>query len=477
MASHPKQSMKKTSIQRLAGGLLALGAYGGTLHGQSSDALLKKLVDKGILTGQEAAELKKESDGGFDKAYRTKSGMPDWVTSLKIYGDLRARYETLQTDNDTPGALQPNKDRAGFRFRLRTGMTATLKDSFEVGFRLASGEPSGAFGGDPNSSNVTFQDNASKKFVWIDLAYGKWTPINTGPWLVSGTIGKMENPFVADMAFDMDYTPEGAAIQGAYAINESHSLKWNGAVFMTDEINQGSQASDDPMLFGVQLRYEAKWTSELATSLGLAWYTLKDAENLGNLAVPNNRVGNTRYGKSVPGSVTRLAGSLVNDYYPVVADAAVTYTLKSFPGYAGKFPIRVAGEYIENPGADRQNNAYWAGVFFGKASKKGTWEASYRFKRLEADALYEEFVDSDFSAYYEAIPGGSVASSGSAPGQRAGTGIQGHIFRAGYAPSDSFQLGMTYLLSELINPAFVGTPSKRAESGAHRLQVDATWKF
>ena len=464
-------------MKRLAAGLLVLGAYAGTLHGQSSDALLKKLVDKGVLTSQEAAELKKETDAGFDQAYRTRTGMPDWVNSLRIYGDIRTRFETLQTDNDTPGALQPNKDRAGFRFRLRTGMTATLKDSFELGFRLASGETSGTFGGDPNSSNVTFQDNASKKFLWIDLAYGKWTPINKGPWLLSGTIGKMENPFVVDLAFDVDYTPEGAAIQGAYAINDSHSLKLNSAVFVLDEINQGSQASDDPMMFGVQLRYDAKWTPELTTSLGVAWYPIKDPENLGNLAVPNNRVGNTRYAASVPGSVTKLAGSLVDDYDPVVADAAITYTLKSFPGYTGKLPIRIAGEYVENPGADRRNSAYWVGFFFGKAGKKGTWEASYRFKRLESDALYEEFVDSDFSAYYETIPGGSVAASGSAPGQRAGTGIQGHIFRVGYAPSDSFQLGVTYLLSELINPAFVGTPPKRAESAAQRLQVDATWKF
>src|ERR1043166_6761563 len=115
--------MKQPSIKRLAGGLLVLGAYAGTLHGQSNDALLKKLVDKGILTTQEAAELKKESDAGFDKGYRTKSGMPDWVTAMRIYGDIRIRYESLTTDNDTPGASQPNKDRVGFRFRLRTGVT------------------------------------------------------------------------------------------------------------------------------------------------------------------------------------------------------------------------------------------------------------------------------------------------------------------------------------------------------------------
>jgi hypothetical protein len=476
-ATHPMKRYSAKCLVRSLVALGALGAAGDCLYAQSSDALLNKLVEKGILSTQEATELRKEADGGFNKTYRTKSGLPEWVDALKIYGDVRLRYEFFHTDNDAPGEAAPNKDRTRFIYRLRTGMTATLKDSFEVGFRIASGEPTGAFGGNPISSNQTFQDNGSKKSLWIDLAYGKWTPVNSGPWLLSGSFGKIENPFVADMAFDADYTPEGAGIQSSYAINGSHSLKLNGAAFVLDEINQGSQASDDPMLFGVQLRHEAKWTPELTSSIGLSWYTLKDEENLGNGAVPNVQVGNTRYGASVPGSATKLAGSLVYDYYPVVVDAALTYTLKSFPAYPGKFPIRIAGEYMENPGAETRNNGYWAGVFFGKAGKKGTWEASYRFKRVEADAWYEEFIDSDYSAYYQTIPGGSAAASGSAPGHRAGTGIQGHIFRIGYASSDSFQLGATYLLSELINPPLVGTPLRRAESGAHRFQVDATWKF
>ena len=101
--------MKQTSIKLLAGAFLVLTAFAGVAHGQSNDALLQKLVDKGILTTQEAGELKKESEGEFDKAYRTKAGLPDWVTSLKIYGDLRVRYESFHTDNDAagPGELIP----------------------------------------------------------------------------------------------------------------------------------------------------------------------------------------------------------------------------------------------------------------------------------------------------------------------------------------------------------------------------------
>ena len=56
--------------------------------------------------------------------------------------------------------------------------------------------------------------------------------MRTSAWQVSTTIGKMENPFAfSDMVFDADYTPEGAALQLVYTINDQHSLKLNGGAF------------------------------------------------------------------------------------------------------------------------------------------------------------------------------------------------------------------------------------------------------
>ena len=116
--------MKSNPAKRIVPSLIVAGAFGAQvleLPAQSNDALLNKLVEKGVLNTQEAAALKKEVDAGSDKADRTRTGLPEWVTALKIYGDLRARYEFFHTDNDTPGALEPNKDRSRFRhWRLRT---------------------------------------------------------------------------------------------------------------------------------------------------------------------------------------------------------------------------------------------------------------------------------------------------------------------------------------------------------------------
>jgi len=454
---------KNKTRSTVAAAVLASAVCAPFAHAQSNDALLDKLVEKGTITAKEANELRQESDAGFVKSLQVRNGMPDWVTTMKLYGDFRGRFDQVATDNSVPGG--PNVDRNRYRYRLRTGVTATLKDSFEVGFRLTSADPDGSFGGDPISGNTTMQNGASKKFVFIDLAYGKWTPVKTGPWLVSGTFGKMENPIVAsDIVFDSDYTPEGLAIQAGYDLNTEHALKFNGGFFALDEFNQGASGQrpfNDPYFLAGQVRLESKWSPKIQTSLGVTWISIYGSTALLTANVPNRNVGNTR----------NVAGGLVNNYTPIIGDAFMTYTLDSFPLYPGTFPIKFGGDYMVNTSAATMNTGYTLGVTFGKAAKKGTWELGYKYKYLEADANYEEFLDSDTGAYSQA----ASAITGASAGYNAGTGVRGHNFRIAYAPSDSFTVSATYYLFDLINPSIVaGLPT---ESRAGRLQVDAMWKF
>jgi hypothetical protein len=73
---------------------------------------------------------------------------------------------------------EPNfVDRSRFRYRIRPGIVATIKDNFEVGFRLTSSEAQGTFGGDPISGNTTFQDNASK-VRWRLHSRGIWAAVH-----------------------------------------------------------------------------------------------------------------------------------------------------------------------------------------------------------------------------------------------------------------------------------------------------------
>jgi hypothetical protein len=437
-------------------------AAGSAVSAQAQDALLNKLVQKGLLTQQEAEDLKKESDAGFDKAYRTRTGLPEWVTQLRLFGDVRGRVEGFWTENNAAASDSFNNDRWRMRYRLRAGMVATFKDNLELGFRLTSDENVGNFGGDPISANTTMQDNGSKKFIFVDQAYGKWTPFRKDSWSLGGTIGKMENPFnFSTMVFDDDYTPEGVALQSIINLNKSHVIKLNGGFFWLDEIAQGSDSKNDSFMLGAQARWDAKWTDHVDSSLGLAILAITDEQSLTNFAVPNVNVGNTRFAN----------GALMEDYTPVVVDAAIGYTFDSAPCYKGKFPIRLAGTFLHNPGASDENNGYEVGMAFGKSGKKGTWEVSHRWRHLEADAWYEEVTDSDLGAFNQMPP----ASFGLGGGYRAGTGLEGHIFKASYSPYDALTFSLTYYWAHLIDEPIVGT--KHAESGQSRLQVDAVWKF
>ena len=45
------------------------------------------------------AENQQDSAADMNKAMNSKFQMPDWVTSYKIYGDFRGRFDEQTTDN------------------------------------------------------------------------------------------------------------------------------------------------------------------------------------------------------------------------------------------------------------------------------------------------------------------------------------------------------------------------------------------
>ena len=479
--------MKLSALKRAA---LAAGVVSSTFIGvttgqaQAVDSLLDKLVDKGVLTSKEAGELREESDRNFTKAYQVKSGMPDWVTALKINGDFRGRYDGIFFDNDvntrtvnpTTGAVTPNAavDRSRFRYRFRLGLTAVMAENFEVGLRLTSSDPSGSFGGDPISGNSSFQDNGSKKFIYVDLAYGKWSFLNSKPANASITVGKMENPFASELLYDNDYTPEGAGLAGTFRFGDVHSIKVGAGAFMLDEI---SLDSSDPYLLGAQVKWDAAWTKRLNTSLGAGIMSIQNVFALTNGAVPNVQRGNSR---SLVG--TNSVNAPAYFFNPLFVTGSIGYTLDEVPFYSGAFPITLMGEYVNNPGADASasvpgqaaynggNQAWTAGITFGKAGKKKTWEVSYRYRYLGANFWYEEFVDSDFGATYQSALARSDISSSSIYG--AGTNVRGHLAKASYSPNNALTLSVSYALSTLIQAVPSGS-----ESQTGRLIVDAVLKF
>lgn len=451
---------------------LAVAGFGAQAHAQSSDALIDKLVGKGILTVKEANDLKEETDKDFTKAYSIKSGLPEWVTSFKFNGDFRGRFE----ENNAVDSLYHARDR--YRYRVRLQATATMWDDIEVGLRLASGnfqtESGGTLvGGQPITANTDLNSLGSRKPIWVDAAYAKWTPIHTGDWTLTAIIGKMDNPFaLSNMIWDYDIDPEGGALQAVYNINDKHTLKFNGAIFVLDELNQSPPPGSpfpaaalkqgaDPYVFGGQLLLESKWTPKFETSLGIAAFNIANTDSLSAFLQPFYNSGNTR---------NAATGALINNYNPIIGTGAVTYKLDRFPLYGEGFPIKFSGEYMENPGAPMNNVGYRVGVTLGKAGKKGLWEVNYRYQRLEADAWFDALVDDDNGAFYT-TGHPLLAGTGKANGWFGGTNVRGHLVQATYNFTDFWNFTFTYYLNELI----INAPAAKSDSG--HFMADMMWKF
>ena len=428
---------------------------------QKSKALEEQLnqkmkgIDRKRELDAEAADAKFKEAASKESTSLFKT--PDWLTSVRLINDLRLRYdEVFAPDDDFVSRWR-------IRPRLRLGGIATLKDDFEIGFRIASTPSVGKdSGGDPVSYNQTFEDNASRKPIGVDWAFARWTPIHTDRWNGSFAAGKMENPpNFTENVFDVDYTPEGFAEQFSLKLNPSHTAS---AYFGQYVLDEEQFSSKDPWLFVEQLRLESKWNKHINTAFMVAGLSIANPESLTTANVPNSNHGNTR----------NAQGVLLNDYQLLITDGSITYNLERFPLYKGPFPIKLFGEYIHNFGASRDNVAYSFGPSFGRVTQtgnvqKGNWEISYRYQELQGDANYEELTASDNGAWYRSRPVAEPGPGTFTPTFLNGLNLRGHAFRLAYAPIDSLVMDARVWLNESIR--------ERDSVDGVRFIFDLVWKF
>src|SRR3954470_12566745 len=140
-------------------------------HSQSADALINKLIEKGILTTKEGEDLRQQTGKDAAKPSLDRTPLPAWISTLRFGGDFRGRFDGIYPSD--PAFVDRNR----FRYRLRYGVVATMENDFEVGFRITSFDVINNAGGNPVSNNSTLQGNGTKKFLGIDLAYARWSGI------------------------------------------------------------------------------------------------------------------------------------------------------------------------------------------------------------------------------------------------------------------------------------------------------------
>jgi len=450
--------MKNKKVSWTAAGAVASVALCAGAAAQSSDALLDKLVQKGVLTAEEAKALRNETKKDFDKAYSAKSGLSAWVTSLKFNGDFRARYDGVFQDQSNSGPGNAVEDRHRLRYRLRFGVTADLSDHFEVGLRLGSGEVGSAapsLGGSPFSANTTLNNDASRKFIFVDLAYAKWKPAD---WF-SADVGKMNNAFwFTDMVMDPDYNPEGAQQKATLALNESQKIGFTAGEFaiLENYSASGTGANNDVYLFMGQVDWSAKWTDILSSRIGVAAYAFAH-QNATATPISAPAASTTTLESFLNQNGTPAFGPGAQNFNPIIVRGEVTYTLDSFPLFAGPFPITIGAEYANNPGAHSLatgDQAYNLGGSLGSARKKGNWQLSYNYKNIGTAAVWHGLNDDDFGF-----------------NAKGGTDVRGHQVIASYRVFDPMTFNLRFMRTAQINNA----PGTSAEQT--RLLADLVWAF
>ena len=415
--------MKNNMTKALGLGVLAGFAAMSAEAGESS-SLLKKLVEKGVITEGEAAVLAEEANNEWNDA----AALPSWVNSMTLKGDLRLRYEQKQ-NGDAHAETSGRPARHRFRYRFRFGGTADIGNGWKAGFRLASG------GTNPNSTNTTMDDHQQNDDIYIDQAYASWSG---NGFTVYG--GKMPSQDKTGFKFskailDGDITPEGLQVHYNDIEFGSTTVGINTGVWIQDE---NKDDSNDEYLYLYQIASSTSLSDTMKLDLAWGGYTSQGGQF--DDTIHSDNAGNDS-GENF--SISSL-------------DAALS--IKQGPG------VKLYGSLIENHAADTAADGLLYGVKFGSAKKAGQWEASIEYRELEANSVYDDYSDSDFGAY----------GTGSNAGQYYnGTDVEGIVLKSKYNLYDNVQLGFTWYRTE--NNDADGSIENPNEND--RFQFDAVFKF
>ncbi|HET7203014.1 MAG TPA: putative porin [Steroidobacteraceae bacterium] len=429
---------------------------------QSDNAELKALADRreaemDYLKAQ-TRELREEGAVASNEVAKIKG--TDWAGKIKFKGDLRMRSENIEQErvvrvDDTTAAIDDAADRNRTRIRARFGFDATVTDNVKATLQLASGDSS-----DNRSTNQTIGNSATKKSIWLDQAYIDWKlPYLAGTNLL---LGKMKYPFWRpgqSMFYDGDVNPEGVALifdRGMlFGSLYGHQLWENGP-------SDPEAITEDSFMVGLQAGLKFALAGG-ETRVALHYYDVMGAEGFNPFATGSAN-GNTTVSRTLP-TTTSSTQVLLYDYDVLMGGAEMGLTVANLP-------LSLWADYAQNiaSGVEDDETAYAVGAVLGKASNPKTWEIGLSFQEIGKDALFAQYIDSDF--------GDGVADA------------DGWVLKAGYAPVKNFTINGTYLLNtrNLCGPVTSATdprPTNRQclpggeeyELDYDRLQIDFNYKF
>lgn len=374
--------MRKSFIGLLIFGIIGLwGATPSFATSTSVDALIDKLVEKGILTEKEgnALELEIAGDEKMIREEGFQQGLPEWVKNAKLKGDFRLRYQYERKETDADA-------RTRGRIRYRLGLDTKVNDQMNVALGIASGAD------DPRSTNQTFTDTFERPDVRMDLAYAEYRPLESVKLQLIGGIFPRSNYLwtPTDLLWDSDVNPQGGALHWEQTLNNQWTPYLNTGLLVIDEISSTSSDKVDPFLYYTQAGTKFKHDDFSANVAG-TYYAFNGLKG----SCPDwSAATNTGITSSSNGSCT---GSLTYDYDSAGASAelalATPFEIEAIP------EIGIFGDFIANIDGNKINDhTGWSmGAKIGDKKVAGPrqWQLKYIFANLGKDAFVDFTPDSD----------------------------------------------------------------------------------
>ncbi|MHC4927436.1 MAG: putative porin [Planctomycetota bacterium] len=423
--------------------LLALGFFAGPAGTAQADEIaeLRELMEQQYeqmrqvqnrLIALEKSQV--EQGQTIEKIEKEGFTIPEtmsWIEKVTLYGDFRYRYEY----RDRAWKSDNKSDR--HRIRARVGLKAKINEEWTFDFRVATSEfledeDGDVSGGDFVSGNKSLGDYWASKNLWIDRAYASYKP----KWMEGATFkaGKMGNPFYragkTDLIWDGDLNPEGIAFQYETAMGDADTLFINtfgGTI-------QENGSSSDKRMVGGQIGLAHSFEDSKLTA-GAGYFDYSNVKDSAPIAFANF-AGNTSYD---------LSGTDVYRY-----DYNLVELFGEYATSLGEMPVSVYGDYVVNTASGVSEDTGWIiGTTLNKAKAPGTWQVSYDYRDLEADAVFGAFTDSDFAD--------------------GGTNARGHKFNFTYVLAKNTALAATYFKNENL--------AEQPNEDYDRLQLDLKVKF
>lgn len=432
-----------------------------TARADDTSVLLSILERKGILTKSEVesvrselakekakekaevAKIAKESakSESTDNNLADRLKISSALSELKLYGDLRLRYQydtrdgqldpfpvgargDFDEDDRSPSGFQQSR----WRFRLRLGAEFKLGEDWFGGFELSTAQPS-------DSGNQTFENGFDDYDIFISRAYLGWNPNK----VLTLTAGKMPNPFyTTELVWDSDITPNGLAEvirfhewfggkdeetgydKDGKAVVKKSENPWEVSLvagqFIFDDNNENNFDNDsatDAYLFQTQLVTSYKFSKDVKATIAPGWlvYNAASLSGLTNAQPFNDSPtvsGATRNINLLlaPGDITFKAFDtkvkfLWDFAYNIEGRKRYEdiYNLVTFNNDAGQS----SDDNVVDPDDFSSNHkliddiAFLVGFQLGENKKAGDWSFLAYYRQAGVSSIDPNLNDSDFA--------------------------------------------------------------------------------